>query len=214
MKYFFFFLTIVTVSCTAVKNLDVAKNRSDTSLENLIKGNQRYIAEKSIHADAAKERREMTLSKQEPYAIIIGCSDSRVPPELVFDQGIGDIFVVRVAGNVAGPIEKDSIEFAAAHLHAPLIVVLGHQNCGAVNAVVNGKAKEYDIEDVAPFIEPAVEIAKGESGDLLTNSILENIKLVVKDLKANETLSKLIESGDLKIIGGYYELDKGRVLFD
>lgn len=212
MRYSIIFLSLVALSCSMVKTPVADLSPSDAALQNLMVGNERYVAGKSIYADAARERREMTLSKQEPRAVVIGCSDSRVPPEIIFDQGIGDIFVVRVAGNVVGPIELDSIELAAAHLHVPLIMVLGHQNCGAVNAVVLGKAKEYDIEQVAPLIEPAVAIARQEPGDLLTNSILENVKLVVEELNKNPILFNLIQSGKLKIIGGYYELDQGQVL--
>ena len=190
LKTFFkvFFLLAISLSIpscsTGKKKLTPAQ-----ALHNLMEGNKRYIQGHSIHPDETEQRREMTLTKQEPFAVIVGCSDSRVPPEIVFDQGLGDIFVIRVAGNVVGPLEQDSIEFAAEKLNAPLILVLGHQNCGAVTAVANGQAKENDIENIAPFIEPAIEKAKTLPGNFITNCILENVKLVVAHLKANPVLA-------------------------
>jgi carbonic anhydrase len=108
----------------------------EMGLQRLKEGNQRYVEDKLIHPDRTSERREALQSKQQPFAIIVGCSDSRVAPEIVFDQGVGDLFIVRVAGNVVGPIELDSIEYAAEYLKSCLIVVMGHQNCGAVDAVM------------------------------------------------------------------------------
>lgn len=175
-------------------------------------GNKRYAQGRSIHPDETEQRREKTFVKQEPFAVIIGCSDSRVPPEIIFDQGLGDIFVVRVAGNVAGPLEQDSIEFAATQLKIPLIMVLGHQKCGAITAVMNGLAAENDIENIAPFIEPAIAKARTLPGDFLTNCIVENVKLVVAHLKNNPLLDHLIQSQHLQIIGSYYELEHGTVI--
>lgn len=193
------------------KNVAKLNSVPDKALQRLIEGNKRYMEKRSVYRDETEKRRESTLNKQEPFAIIIGCSDSRVPPEIIFDQGLGDLFVVRVAGNVVGPIERDSIEFAAVQLKVPLIMVLGHQSCGAVNGVITGSSNKDQIEDIAPLIQPAVEKAKALPGDLLTNSILENVKLVVAQLKADPVLSSLIQSENLKVIGGYYKLDKGDV---
>jgi carbonic anhydrase len=184
----------------------------DSALKRLMDGNLRYVQGRSIHPDEGEKRRSATYVKQEPFAIIVGCSDSRVPPEIVFDQGLGDVFVIRVAGNIVGPLEKNSIEFAAKHLRAPLIMVLGHEKCGAVDAVLAGKAKEYDIEEIEPFIEPAIVQARKLPGDRLTNCIQQNVRRVVAELKATPILIKLIEDHDLKIVGGYYELANGKVL--
>lgn len=213
VKIFLLFVFYVSLpSCNKTpQNVAKLNPMPDQALQHLIEGNKRYVEERSIHRDETEKRRESTLNKQEPFAIIIGCSDSRVPPEIIFDQGLGNLFVVRVAGNVVGPIERDSIEFAAVQLKVPLIMVLGHQNCGAVNGVINGKSNEDKIEDIAPLIQPAVEKAKTLSGDLLTNSILENVKLVVAQLKADPALSPLIQSQNLKVVGGYYKLDKGDI---
>jgi carbonic anhydrase len=203
-------LCLLVLSCT--KNTPKLGLTPDQAVHNLMAGNKRYVQGQPIHPDETEKQRTATLNSQEPFAIIVGCSDSRVPPEIIFDQGLGDIFVVRVAGNVVGPVERDSIEFAADQLKVPLIMVLGHQKCGAVNAVVSGKIDKNEMEAIAPFIQPAVEKAKTLPGDLLTNSIMENVKLVVADLKANPILSQLIQSQHLNIIGGYYQLDNGEVL--
>ncbi len=182
-----------------------------TPLERLMAGNQRFVSETPIHPDQANERREELVSNQEPFAIILSCADSRVPPSIIFDQGIGDLFVVRVAGNVAGPIELDSIEFAADKLRAPLIFVLGHQNCGAVRAVMDGEGVNEDIQDIVPYILPALEKAKGLPGDPLENTIKANVELVIESLKKRPILSKLMEAHKLDIHGGYYEFDQGHV---
>ncbi|HUD00945.1 MAG TPA: carbonic anhydrase, partial [Rhabdochlamydiaceae bacterium] len=114
----------------------------DKALETLMDGNQRFSQDKSLHSDRNSERRQELVSKQTPYAIILGCSDSRVAPEIVFDQGIGDLFIVRVAGNVVGPLELDSIEYSALYLHSSLVMVLGHESCGAIKAVLAGTTKD------------------------------------------------------------------------
>ncbi|MGE5195836.1 MAG: carbonic anhydrase, partial [Anaerolineae bacterium] len=156
------FLKVSLLCATACFSL-VAKEpeqkeaRFDTSLKTLIEGNERYVNDTPLCEDQFKQKRETMISKQRPLAAIVGCSDSRVPPEIVFDQSLGDLFVVRVAGNVVGPIEMDSIEFSADKLHTPLIVVLGHEGCAAVKAVLEGKIVEEEIVHIAPFIQPAVD---------------------------------------------------------
>ena len=143
---------------------------------------------------------------------MLGCSDSRVPPELVFDQGLGDLFVVRVAGNVISPLGLDSIRFAVKHLKSSAIVVLGHENCGAVAAVANGTTE--GVEDLALSIEPAIRNAKNKkSKDGLSQvnmCVQENVRNVVTLLKKAPALAKLLEEGKLEVVGGYYDLEIGR----
>ena len=134
----------------------------DKALQTLREGNLRFIQNKSIHPNRADERRLETAKQQEPFAIILGCSDSRVSPEIVFDQGIGDLFVVRVAGNVVSPVILDSIEYSALYLHSSIIVVLGHENCGAVKAVLQGNTK--DMEPVAELIRRQSKNPKRKKG--------------------------------------------------
>jgi carbonic anhydrase len=156
---------------------------------------------------------------QRPEAVIIGCSDSRVPPEILFDQGVGDLFVVRVAGNVvsgAGAVVKGSIEYAVAELQVPLIMVLGHSNCGAVKAAVT-HIDEHDplpgaINDLVGLIKPAVERVQTRPGDKLDNAIRANVALGVERLKSMAPILATAESeGRLKIVGATYELRTGRV---
>ncbi len=181
----------------------------EIALQKLIEGNTRFVANQSMHCDASEERRLETAHFQEPFAVVLGCSDSRVAPEIIFDQGIGDLFIVRVAGNVVAPVELDSIEYSALYLHSSIIVVLGHESCGAIKAVLEGNTK--DIEDVAKLIIPAVKKSKGQPGDKWENATKENVRLVTKQLKKSTALKKLIKDGKLNIVGGYYNFHTGRV---
>jgi len=183
----------------------------EQAIGRLREGNQRYVEGSPIHPDQSEKRRETVAPKQNPFAVIVSCSDSRVPPEIIFDQGIGDLFIVRVAGNVVGPIELDSIEYSAIELHCPLIVVMGHEDCGAVKAVLAGKALPEEIENIAPLIQPAIDQSKKLPGNQLVNAIQSNVKLVVEKLKKNAVLQPLIQKNQLKILGAYYELKKGNV---
>ncbi len=201
-----FFILLGSVSLSA-DNLN--KLSSQAAFKALMEGNKRFISEKSLHPDRLKERREETAEKQEPFAIIVGCSDSRVAPEILFDQGIGDLFIVRVAGNVVGPLEQDSIDYSALYLHSSLIMVLGHENCGAVKAVLEGTTQ--DIEAVAKLIEPAVKKIDGRPGDKLEPVVKANVQAVVEQLKKNRVLSKLIEKKSIAVVGGYYNFHTGKV---
>ena len=165
-------------------------------------------------AQAAKRRAELTKS-QHPFAIILGCSDSRVPPELVFDQGHGDLFVARVAGNVIDDHSLGSIEYAVDHLVVRLIVVLGHQRCGAVKAAKETIAAKTEapahIQSLVTAIQPAVEAtAKGD----LEATVEANVKNVTQALRSSAPLLKpKVDSGELKVVGAYYSLDTGSVAF-
>jgi carbonic anhydrase len=165
-------------------------------------------------AQAAKRRAELTKS-QHPFAIIVSCSDSRVPPEIVFDQGLGDLFVLRVAGNVINDESLGSIEYAVDHLAVRLVMVLGHQSCGAVKAAketiaAKGKAPAH-IESLVTAIKPAVE---STVNDDLNATIKANVKHVVDALRSSKPILKVkVDSGDVQVIGGYYSLDTGTVTF-
>lgn len=179
-------------------------------MDRLIEGNKRYINDTLEHPNRTAESRLAVVSKQEPFAIIVGCADSRVSPEIIFDQGIGDLFVVRVAGNVIGPLELDSIEYAAIYLHSSVILVLGHENCGAVTAVVNGTTK--DIESVAELIEPAVKEARAKTpNDVIVNSIKTNALRMRDYLLKTPTIQKLVQEKKLEVQAGYYHLKTGSV---
>lgn len=172
------------------------------AFERLKEGNKRFRDEKSTCPDRTKERRLEQTMTQEPFAAIVGCSDSRVSPEILFDQGIGDLFVVRVAGNVVGPVELDSVDYSVKYLHSSLIVVLGHENCGAVAAVMQGVTQ--DIESVAKLIQPAIQKTKEES-------IKANAKLVAEGLRKSSLVASYIKEGKVKVVAGYYNFHSGEV---
>jgi carbonic anhydrase len=181
----------------------------DKALETLMDGNQRFSQDKSLHSDRNSERRQELVSKQTPYAIILGCSDSRVAPEIVFDQGIGDLFIVRVAGNVVGPLELDSIEYSALYLHSSLVMVLGHESCGAIKAVLAGTTK--DIESVAELIQPAAQATKNQDGDRLINTIKTNAKMMADQLRKSAVLGPMVAKKKLNIVAAYYDFHTGKV---
>src|SRR3954469_18764472 len=186
------------------------------SLEMLMAGNKRFIAGQCIHPHDSTDRRAELAGGQHPYAIVLGCSDSRVPPPIVFDAGLGDIFEIRVAGNTADDSAIASIEYAAEHLHVPLLVVLGHEKCGAVGATIatvqSGEKPAGHLAAVIDPIRPAVAKAKVESGDLEANTIKENVKQVVTQLEHSDPiLAEMIHSGHLKVVGGVYHLGTGKV---
>jgi carbonic anhydrase len=186
---------------------------SDKAWDELMKGNQRFVASELAVRDFPSRRAELTASQQ-PYATVITCSDSRVPPELLFDQGLGDIFVVRVAGNVVDGVELGSIEYGVEHLHTPLLVVLGHQSCGAVTAAVEGGA-EGNIESIMKEIEPAVETARktNKTGtELVEEAVNDNVELVIQNILNRSPVTKeLVEEGKLEIVAAKYFLDTGEV---
>jgi len=187
----------------------------DAALERLVKGNRRYVEGLSRRQDFAVDRAAL-VGGQNPYAAILGCADSRVAPELAFDTGRGDLFVVRLAGNFANKDAIASFEYGVAVLGTPLIVVLGHTSCGAVSstirAVKDGATFPGHIPSLIHNISPAVKAAQKEQGDLLTNSTRENVLLNVENLKHDSPiLERAVKEGRLKIVGGIYHLDTGKV---
>ena len=176
----------------------------ETAIQRLMKGNARYTRDQLAHPNRTSERRDAVTSRQTPFAIIVGCSDSRVAPEILFDQGVGDLFVIRVAGNVVGDIELESIKFAALNLGSSVIMVLGHENCGAVGAVLDHQTK--DIPVIAQHIAPAI---KGDTS--LETAVKDNVKAVVSQLRRTPFISKLARKNKITVVGGYYDLQTGDV---
>jgi carbonic anhydrase len=185
------------------------------AISKLKEGNGRYTSGNLQHPGQTTERRNELAKTQHPFAAIVSCSDSRVPPEIVFDQGLGDLFVVRVAGNVINDEGLGSLEYTVDHLGTRLILVLGHQSCGAVKAAretiaAKGKAPGH-IESLVTAIKPAVEAT---AKDDLDATIKANTKNVVQALRSSTPILKAeIDSGKIKVIGGYYSLDTGAVTF-
>ena len=185
------------------------------AISKLKEGNGRYTSGSLQHPGQTTERRTELAKTQHPFATIISCSDSRVPPEIVFDQGLGDLFIVRVAGNVINDEGLGSIEYSVDHLGTRLILVLGHQSCGAVQAAketiaAKGKAPGH-IESLVTAIKPAVEAT---AKDDLETTVKANVKNVVQALRSSTPILKAeVDSGKIKVIGGYYSLDTGAVTF-
>ena len=192
----------------------------------LKEGNARYVD--SLTSDPSMQRRPELIRDQDPLAIILGCSDARVPVEIVFDQGLGDLFVIRVAGNVVAPSQIGSIEFAAEKFNTKLVVVLGHSHCGAVSACVDALInpdKNYspNLQSIVDRIRPSVynlhelATANGQDADaeeLIERSIRANVRMSVSQLKhGSRALEDLVSSGQLLIVGAEYNIDTGKVRF-
>ena len=185
---------------------------ADEALRRLEQGNARFVAGQLSGTTAIAESRRKVAQGQKPFAIIVGCSDSRVGPELVFDQKVGDIFVVRTAGEVVDPVGLGSIEYAVAHLGSPLIVVLGHERCGAVSAAISGAKEPGHIATVLKAIQPAVRATKGQAGDPVENAVRAQALDVAAQLQASgPILKEAVQSGKLKIVAARYDLDSGKV---
>jgi carbonic anhydrase len=189
---------------------------ADQALQMLMEGNKRYVAAKLLRPNQSAQRRGEVAKDQNPFAAILGCSDSRVPAEVIFDQGLGDLFVIRLAGNVADNLALGSIEYAVEYLSVPLVMVLGHSRCGAINATVQvaekGVPAPGHIANLVEAIWPAVNQVRGRPGDLVDNAITANVALVVERLKSMPPmLSEFVQSGKLSIVGARYDLDTGVV---
>jgi carbonic anhydrase len=185
---------------------------SDAALERLMIGNRRYVAGRPLYPRQTQIQRQAMIAGQQPFAVIFSCSDSRVPSELIFDQGLGDLFIVRTAGHVAGDYVLGSIEYAVHALSVPLIVVMGHAFCGAVAATINGFSLPGHLGTLTATIKPAVERVSEETGDLIVNATKENSRYTVEQLTAKSAvLSQAVEKGQLKIVPAYFELETSAV---
>jgi len=192
---------------------------ADEALRELLEGNERFVTGKRLTPRGRPEDFQALAHGQFPEAVIVSCADSRVAPEILFDVGVGDIFVVRVAGNVVGgtgAVVKGSIEYAIAELNVRLVVVLGHSGCGAVKAAI----QHLDHKDSLPgtinglveLIKPAVAKSKGLPGDPLENAIRQNVEIGVERLRGlDPILAPLVKAGTVKVLGGVYDLFTGRV---
>jgi carbonic anhydrase len=191
----------------------------DAVIKELKQGNERFASGDLEHPRRSPKDFRAVAANQYPVAVVVACADSRVSPELIFDMGVGDLFVVRVAGNVvdgSGVSVKGSIEYAIAELNVPLIIVLGHTNCGAVKAAV----QHIDHKDSLPgainglveLIKPAVSKAREQQGDLVENATRDNVKIGVEKLKRlNPIIAPLVKQGKVKVVGGIYDLKTGKV---
>lgn len=232
-KYFAILLIIVmAISMSACENANASsKVFEDQTADNAVDalkilkdGNKRYVEEKMENYDLGNTKREALTKGQKPFAVVVTCSDSRVVPEYIFDQGMGDVFVIRVAGNVIDTDEMASIEYGVEHLGASLVVVLGHESCGAVTAAVEADAQQSTEADAAnknisallEKIQPSVKEAKAANlkseDEIIDKAIDLNIETGVKQLEeSSEIIKEGIESGKVQVVGAKYLLDSGEV---
>ncbi|MDZ8221490.1 carbonic anhydrase [Nostoc sp. ChiVER01] len=183
----------------------------DKALQELLEGNRRFVAAKRRNPNQTQSRLVEVAKGQKPFASILGCADSRVPSEIVFDQGLGDLFVCRIAGNIATTQQIGSLEFGSLVLGTKVIMVVGHERCGAVDAALKGAEVPGQIGSLLEAIKPSVESSKGKAGDKLENACKANILAQIEKLKSSSVLSELIKAEKLKIVGGYYDLDTGKI---
>jgi carbonic anhydrase len=184
----------------------------DQALAKLMEGNKRYASSHSEHPHQDARRRHDLEKDQHPFACILSCSDSRVPPEIVFDEGLGDLFVVRVAGEIVDNAVTGSIEYAVEHLGSKLVLVLGHEKCGAVQATLGGGEPGTHIQSLVEAISPAVIEARKKPGDPLANAVHANVQFVVRQLRqSGPILAEQLRSRRIRIVGAVYDLETGSV---
>lgn len=205
---------VMLAGCT--KSGHQENTASNESAQNrLMSGNKRFITAHFEKSHQTSQRRLEVAKGQHPFAAILCCSDSRVPPEVIFDQGLGDLFVIRIAGNIIDDAALGSLEYAVEHLGVKTIIVLGHERCGAVDATLKGGAEHHNhIDSLVKAIQPAIVNVKSLPGDMLDNAVRENIKYVVQGLSSSEPILKeRVAKKELKVLGARYDLDDGVVEF-
>ncbi|MBN3871505.1 MAG: carbonic anhydrase [Nostoc sp.] len=182
------------------------------AVRRLLDGNQRFIHQKRQYPDQSLEHLRLVAKAQYPFAAILGCADSRVPAEIVFDQGLGDLFVVRVAGNVVSDTVIGSLEYSTTVLGSQLIVILGHKRCGAVAEAIKNEPLPGRIGLIIEGIKPSVERVKFRTGDNMQDAVIANIQYQAEKLQESSTvLAKLLHQGKLKIVSACYDIDTGKV---
>ncbi|MFJ5719223.1 carbonic anhydrase [Streptomyces sp. NPDC093149] len=182
----------------------------------LMDGNKRWVSGDLRHPDRDPDRRQFVAQKQEPFGSVLSCIDSRVPPELLFDTGLGDLYVMRTGGEAVGPVVTGSVEYGPMTSGTPLVVVLGHQRCGAVAAayksIRDGKPLPGNLEAIAKALRPAYEQAVRKGGaDPVETMARAQVELTAAELRSNEDLAPLVKKGALAVVGAYYSLDTGKV---
>ena len=182
---------------------------ADAALAKLKEGNARFSSSKVSQGKPTAAKRAETAQTQHPFAIVLGCADSRTAPEIVFDQNIGDLFVVRTAGNLVDEHALGSIEYAVDHLGARLIVVLGHTRCGAVTAALASDTAPGHVQSLVRDIQPAVKAAKGKDGNVTDLTVAENARLMAAKIRNEASLGEFAK--EVRIISGVYDLDTGKV---
>lgn len=199
-------------SAAAPASTDSPAVTPDAALARLLAGNQRFVAGHATHPHQTAEHRASLAAGQRPFAIVLTCADSRVAPELYFDQGLGDLFVLRNAGNVLDDHIVGSIEYAVEHLHAGLIIVVGHSQCGAVGAAVAGGHAPGHIHTIVDAIKPAVDAVKGQPGDPADLTVRAHARRVAEILGRLEPIvGTAVKAGRVKVVASRYDLGTGRI---
>jgi carbonic anhydrase len=203
-----------SVSGTIVWGLDNNRKNPkpvspDVALRRLLDGNCRFIHQKRKYPDQSLKRLQTVAASQHPFASILGCADSRVPTEIIFDQGLGNLFVLRVPGNVASDIAIGSLEYSTSVLGSQLIIVLGHRKCGAVIEAINNEPLPGKIGLAIEGIKPALKIVNLTTGDIREDAVIANIQYQTAKLLKSNILAKLIAENKLKILGALYDIDTG-----
>jgi carbonic anhydrase len=205
-------IPLAFLQAEAVNAEEVSNITPEDALKKLMEGNRRYIEQKRTFPDQSRSRILEVAKGQHPFAIVLGCSDSRVAPEILFDQGLGDLFDIRVAGNFIDNVVLGNMEYAAVVLGVPLLVILGHERCGAVKAALDGQWVPGHISSLVAAIKPAVYATKGQPGDAWDNAVRANVKMSVNKLKAlSPILAQAVKAGTLKVVGARYDMDSGEV---
>lgn len=191
------------------------KTSAEQAVKLLKEGNERFASGKLLtRCNISDTRASLAKNGQSPYAVILGCSDSRVPPEIIFDEGLGQLFVIRTAGNVEDHIVAGSVEYAVDHLGTRLIVVLGHEHCGAVSAVLEGGDTDDDLGTIVTEISSSLKKAKSRHiKNIASFCEDENVWHTISKLRENQIISKLIETDGLEIVGAKYHIESGKVIF-
>lgn len=206
----FLFIVMFVIVYDLKRPLRQTREPYKTAFEKLMAGNERFSRSQSIHPDADLQHLRTVAKEQNPFAVIVSCSDSRVSPELIFDQGIGDLFVIRTAGNVIGGIELGSIEYAVEHLHVQLVVVLGHENCGAIEALSRVKAESGHIKDIIDSIRQEDEIkevsipGKNNEEAFVKANILHGIRQLQYQ---SDIIKQKLANNQISIVGARYDLN-------
>ena len=217
VAFFLVALAIGTTACSSKSKsndvkYEVESEEAEQALEKLLSGNEKYLSGSIKPNVGASLRKDLATNGQHPYAIVITCSDSRVPAELIFDSSLGDIFVIRTAGNVVSDFEIGSVEYGAEHLGSPLILVLGHTNCGAVTAAAEGGEAEGKLQAIVDEIEPSVQKAKDAGAeDVLSKAVEFNVMNSVNKISSSEIIEELMEEGKVEVVGGVYDINTGTI---
>ncbi len=204
-------------TATGVKELPTINN-GDDAMSVLESGNAMFL-NGQYNGDITQATREnLAANGQTPHTVVITCSDSRVPPELIFDAGLGELFVIRTAGNVVGDYEVGSVEYAVDHLHAPLILVMGHSGCGAVDSAIQGGHAGGHVDDILEEIQPSVAQAQAQSQETEASAIADlaenlNVQNTVNNLMESDIISQAVQNGTLKIASGKYDISTGQITY-